>query len=343
MDKLESYLDQVCRGIGGPRSLRQHIRQELREHLRDAVAEHRAAGLSEEAALTRAFEHFGRPDEVRSDLEATHGQRLMAVVIDKALEWKEKTMKAKWLWASWAHLALAGVVAAERSFITFAVIFIVPRFQMFMREGWIAADSSEPMVSWVPSFFRFLGWMAQNTTWLLMVGLVLWGLFEWRVRSENKSFMRMAALATGALSLMVVVMLMGWALVLPVAMELPALEARKPEQVVMDKEASIDRSVADLEQALANRDWGTIQLHADNASQTMHSLALMGAAGPALAALHEQPQVEELRGQLKAAQQHFNHVHQAAHAKDPERLEAALKTFQEAYKPLRDAANMPRK
>ena len=33
MDKLDHYLDQVCRGIGGPRSLRQHVRQELREHL----------------------------------------------------------------------------------------------------------------------------------------------------------------------------------------------------------------------------------------------------------------------------------------------------------------------
>ena len=40
MDKLEHYLDQVCRSIGGPRSLRQHVRQELREHLLDAAAEH---------------------------------------------------------------------------------------------------------------------------------------------------------------------------------------------------------------------------------------------------------------------------------------------------------------
>ena len=40
MDRLEHYLDQVCRGISGPRSLRQHIRQELREHLQDATAEH---------------------------------------------------------------------------------------------------------------------------------------------------------------------------------------------------------------------------------------------------------------------------------------------------------------
>ena len=77
MDKLEHYLDQVCRTIGGPRSLRQHVRQELREHLRDAAAEYRAAGLSEAEALDRALEDFGGPELVRSELEATHGHRLL--------------------------------------------------------------------------------------------------------------------------------------------------------------------------------------------------------------------------------------------------------------------------
>ena len=113
MDKLEHYLDQVCRSIGGPRPLRQHVRQELREHLLDAVALHRAAGMSEEDALSKALEEFGKPEEVRSELEATHGQRMMAVVIDKAMQWKEVTMKAKWLWTTWAYLGLAVVIVLE--------------------------------------------------------------------------------------------------------------------------------------------------------------------------------------------------------------------------------------
>src|SRR5947207_11519361 len=83
--------------IGGPRELRQHVRQELREHLLDAVAQHKAAGLPEDRALAQALEDFGGPEQLRAELEATHGHRGMAVVIDKAIEWKEKTMKAKWL------------------------------------------------------------------------------------------------------------------------------------------------------------------------------------------------------------------------------------------------------
>ena len=92
MDKLEQYLDQVCRGIAGPRSLRQHVRQELREHLLDAAAAHKAAGMSEEAALARALEDFGGPEQVRAELEATHGHRLLGVVLDKAMQWQERTM-----------------------------------------------------------------------------------------------------------------------------------------------------------------------------------------------------------------------------------------------------------
>ena len=74
------------------------------------------------------------------ELEATHGHRLMAVVIDKAIEWKEMTMKARWLWASWAYLTLLGVIALEVLFITFTVIFIIPKFQRLMRDGLIESD-----------------------------------------------------------------------------------------------------------------------------------------------------------------------------------------------------------
>src|SRR4051812_7554208 len=94
-DRLEEYLQRVCRSMGGPRALREHVRQELREHLLDAAAEQKAAGLSEEAALDRALAEFGEPEAVRSELEATHGHRALAVVIDKAMAWKEKTMKAR--------------------------------------------------------------------------------------------------------------------------------------------------------------------------------------------------------------------------------------------------------
>jgi hypothetical protein len=338
MDKLEQYLDQVCRRVGGPRSLRQHIRQELREHLRDAVAEHRAAGMSEDEALARALEDFGGPEEVRSELEATHGHRLMAVVIDKAMQWKEKTMKARWLWTSWAHFVLAGVIVAEVFFITFAAIFIAPRIKMFIREGWIGIDGSEPLLAWIPAFFVFQDWVANNTIWLLLGAAVLCAIFEWRVRSENKSFMRLAVFGTVALVLMAVVTLTGAALVLPVAAGLPAMNARNPEPVVSHQLASVDMSVTALEEAAAKKDWDAGWVHAHDASRAMNRLKLAGATAPVLTSMQDQPKVDATRAHLEAANKCLLDAQQAIQDKDAGRLEAALKKFHEAYGSLPGAA-----
>jgi hypothetical protein len=331
MDKLEHYLDLVCRGIGGPRSLRQHIRQELREHLRDAIAEHKATGMSEEEALARALEDFGGPEEVRSELEATHGHRLMTVVIDRAMQWKEKTMRTKWLWTTWAHLVLVGVIAAEVLFITFAAVFIAPRIMMFIREGWIDIDGSEPALAWVPGFFVFQGRVANSTTWLLLGAAVIWGLFEWRVRSENKAFMRLSALGSVALALMIVVMLTGAALVLPVAAGLPAMNARKPEPGINHQLASIDSSVAALEAAAAKKDWDLGWVYAQDASRAMNRLKQTGAAGPVLTSMQDQPKVDAMRSQLDAANQFLLDAEMAIHHKDADQLETAMKKFHEAY------------
>ena len=199
MDKLEQYLDQVCRSIGGPRSLRQHVRQELREHLLDAVAQHQRGGLSEEEALDQALEEFGRPEDVRSELEATHGHRMMAVVIDKAMQWKEMTMRAKWLWTTWAYLGLVAVIALEVLFITFMVMFIVPKFQKLMHDGMIdPAIIEEQGVTWMPAFLQ----RPERRDGRVhdVPGARCGGRFgacsSGACKSENKTLMRLSALGT---------------------------------------------------------------------------------------------------------------------------------------------------
>ena len=225
MDKLEQYLDQVCRCLGGPRAMRRHVRQELREHLLDAAAEHRAAGMTKEAALAKALEEFGRPAEVRSELEATHGQRVTAVVIEKAIEWKEMTMKATWLWTTWAHLALAIVIALEIAWIGFAVVFLIPKFQKLLADGFINATLIQQSdVSGMPGFLnRISDVTGHYTTWMVLLAAVAWGVFEWRVRSENKSFMRLSALGTAAVALMGLAVMIAASLIIPYMLSAPAM------------------------------------------------------------------------------------------------------------------------
>ena len=340
MDKLERYLDQVCRGVGGPRSLRQHLRQELREHLRDAAAEHRAAGMSEEEALARAIEDFGRPEQLRSELEATHGHRLMAVVVDKALEWKERTMRAKWLWTTWAYLAVAGVVAVEVLFFTFAQMFYVPKLRKIQSGGWLDIDDARrfPVLARLDSLLRGLTWVADHVTWCLLIVAGAWGLFEWRVRSENKPFMRLSALGTAALGLAVASVFVTGALVIPLFLGVPGM-TRVSVPAAVQQMTAVEKSVGALEQAAAKKDWDALQAEADRASRALGRLAEVVEATPALTPKDAEPTVDELRARLRSANESLLDIQNAIRAKDAARLEAALKKFHELFGTLgKDAA-----
>jgi hypothetical protein len=338
VNKLEHYLDQVCRSIGGPRALRQHVRQELREHLLDAAAGHKAAGASEEAALDKALAEFGRPEDVRSELEATHGHRMMAVVIDRALQWKEMTMRAKWLWTTWANLALALVVVLGVLFITFNVTHIIPRYQKLTRDGIVDLRSMEQQgLMWISEFpNRLSEFTGHYTTWLLLAAIVAWALFEWRVKSENKQFMRLSALGTAAVAVMVVIVFMAGSLAISFEMGVPAV-GRMVRPFALDQIAKVDASVGALEQALAAKDWKSAAQAADQASSALNNLA----DGPALQSLtkwDESPTGDELRAHWKAASEAFREVRPAIAEKEPGRLETALQRFRLAYEPVREAA-----
>jgi len=329
MDKLEHYLDQVCRRIGGTRAMRQHLRQELGEHLRDAVAQHRAAGLSEEEALARALADFGGPDDVRSELEATHGQRLLAVAIDKALDWKERTMKAKWLWTSWAHLALLAVIGVAAFYLTFVEMFLTPKFRLIVREGWLNPAMHEPEVSWLFSYIDKLDWLSRHLTWLLLLVIVLWGLFEWRVRSENKTFMRLSGLATAAVGLILAVMLTTGSMLVLLFLGLPGAVIGG-DRLAVNLTGNITTGVAAAERAVAAKDW---ERAGEQLSRTATHLAILSLLERRAPAGQRPP--EQLREQLVAAQTSVEDAQQALAARDAARTDAALKRFRQAYEPVR--------
>ncbi len=341
MDKLERYLDQACRGVGGPRALRQHLRQELREHLLDAVAEHKAAGLSEEEATDRALADFGGPEQVRSELEATHGHRLLPVLIDRAMQWKEKTMRAKWLWTTWAYLALVGVIALEVMLVTFIVIYIIPKFQRLTHDGMIdAAALREQGVTWMAEFLHRVSYVGGHyTTQMLLLAAAAWGLLEWRVSSENKPFIRLSVLGTAAVGLMVVVVLTVGSLVVPFTLCMPALgQMSRPFAVA--QVTTVDSALRGIEQSLAKKDWEAMKARAEQASHALSKLSV----GPAIHSLAEQdgrPTDEELKARLTAAGASFHEVRQAIHYENAERLKEAMAKFRESFGPLDQASKRP--
>jgi hypothetical protein len=323
--------------------MRQHIRQELREHLLDAAGQHKTAGLPEDRALEQALADFGQPDEVRSGLEEAHGHRLLGVVIDKALDWKEKTMRAKWLWATWAHLALATVIVVEVLFITFNVIFLVPKFQKLSQDGIIdTVQLGEQGASWMP---RYLNWLShvggEYATFMLLAAIVAIALFEWRVRSENKSLIRLSALGTVAVALLVAGVLQAASLVIPFELTAPALgQVIRPW--VAEQITAVGSAVERLEKPVAAKDWSAAGEAAKDVGDALTRLS----SGPALSSLLKANPTaadrDKLRADLRASTEHCREVQDAVRAQDEARLRTAVKQFHAAFEPIAAAAGLAR-
>jgi hypothetical protein len=338
MDRLDSYLDQICWSIGGPKALRVHVRQELRAHLLDAVEQHKAAGLSDDEAVAKAMEEFGRPEDLRPELEATHGHRMLAVLIDKALQWKERTMRAKLLWLSWATLALGMVICLEMLFIEFNVYFIFPKFRVLGDQGFIDADFlRQAGGSWMPAFLaRLRGVVEDHGRPILLAAAAAIGLFEWRVKGENKSLMRFAALGTSALGLLLVVIAMSVSLVVTLCVAMPE-HGPLVRPWALEQVASIDAAIDGIEQSQAKKEWDIMRGRAEQASTAMERLA-RGPAIHSLSGWSPSPTRAELRDSVQATRENLLDVENAIRNQDEGRLSTSLQKLRSAYEPVHDVS-----
>lgn len=337
MDKLDRYVARVCGSIGGPRAMRQHVQQELREHLLDAVAQHEASGMPREQAVDRALEEFGNQEEVRSELVAAHGHRVMAVVIEKALQWKERTMRAKWLWTTWAHLALLVVIALQALFILGTLIFIVPKYQELMAQRLIDIEELRDGATWIKSCFlgvlRVANFFFHNWGWLLLP-IVLWITFEWRVRSENKSYMRLGGLGTVSIALTVVIWLLAGSLLLLTGIGVPGA-GPATRGIAIDQVSQLNAAVSALDDAVAKEDW---QRMLEHATAAQNSMARLHRSIPELATPKEPGSPDQLRAIATASRDLLNKLTLAIHYKDLETVQSCLRDFPEVFQPVREAA-----
>jgi hypothetical protein len=137
--------------------------------------------------------------------------------------------------------------------------------------------------------------------------------------------MRLSALGTAAVGLLVVVVLTAGVMVVSFTLAMPAM-GRMARPFALEQVAAIDTSISALEQTLAKEDWKALPEHADQASSALHRLA-HGPALTSLTARTEPPTADELRARLKAVHDHLRAAHQALAAKEAERVDAALAKF----------------
>lgn len=250
-------------------------------------------------------------------------------------------MKAKWLWMTWAHLSLVGVIALEAFFIWFLVVMILPKFEKLQQDGYIDPQVHvEAEMAWVP---EFLDGVKKSTgqygAFWLLAAAAAWGLFEWCVRSEHKAFIRLSALGTAALALLVVVVLTAGILVVSFCLGMPAMgPIARP--FALEQVATLDTSMSVLDQALAEKDWKAMEEQAEKAAGALNRLSV----GPALTSVtiwNEKPGVNKLRAHVQAAQENLRNARQAVTAKDAERVATEMAKLRKNWEPVREAVKRP--
>ena len=108
-------------------------------------------------------------------------------------------MRTKWLWTTWAYLAVVGVIVVELLFVGFVINYQLPKLLKLKSDGVFHFDAANASaLSWLFSFLDGVAWAWNDAIWWVLGLAAGWGLFEWRVRSENKPFMRLSALGTAA-------------------------------------------------------------------------------------------------------------------------------------------------
>ena len=293
MDDIERYLDQVCSALGGSKALRLHLREELREHIIEAVEKYRADGLEQKPAVQKALEDFGQPQSLRQELQGVYGRPFIAILIEKAMQWKEKTMKTGWKWNFVAHLALALLIALQIVFVMSIVVWILPH---------VFGDYEivkEPPPDYLVSLVNFLRILSETwLIWLILLPLI-WIIFEWKYRSENKSKIRLACGALIALAMGVLVGAISIAVVPPLV-HLPRIaRAIHPESAILAKTVEADTHFKHLGQAIERQDWAAVQESAWKLRWAFQWLNRRGSSAPTLAAMDKRKDFDDMRQLFK--------------------------------------------
>jgi hypothetical protein len=188
------------------------------------------------------------------------------------------------------------------------------------------------------SFLNNLAEIAGHyTTWMLLAAIVAIGLFEWRVKSENKSFIRLSAWGTAAVALLVVAVLTAGSLVVIFCLGVPAM-GKLTRPFAVEQIKTVDASIQALEQALAKKDWPAMQEQADRAAKALETLTNAAPALPSLTNHYEPSKLEALRADVKAARENLAELQQAIRSREAGSVEATLQKFRASFKPLQEVA-----
>jgi hypothetical protein len=249
MNEIEEFVGRLCRSLHVENALKEHIREELREHLSEAIECHVREGLPHEEAVRRAIEEFGSAEMIGHELNSIHRGSLLSFLMQKAVSWREQTMKTEWKWNFVALTALVLTMTIQVLLAFACVVFVFPMvaYAFDLREWQLPAISkaSFTMARAVDSY-----WFV---TLLVPAG---WIAFEVLYKKEAKPNIRLAAFALACVAATV------FFAVTSVGALVPAVHALAPRATLTPSSALGIRSAAVLKRKLAEADALVLELSA---------------------------------------------------------------------------------
>jgi len=184
MNDIDRYLDQACRQVNGPDSLRAHLRKELKEHLEEAIDALVAEGMSAGDATAKAIEDLGDPESIRDGMQSVYGPGVTSLFVEQAIKWKDRR------WHLAAQIGLVLIIVLAILLVWFVPVKIVPVAQKFYVERGME----------LPGFMQatlrvlypvFVSFRVEYHWYLLLIPpAAAIGFFEWMCKSENKTSIR---------------------------------------------------------------------------------------------------------------------------------------------------------
>jgi len=289
MNDIDRYLDQACRSVSGSVALRKHLRDELKEHLEEAIKELVAGGISEEEAAKKVIEDFGEPEMVREGLQSVYGHSVTSFFIDKAMEWKERTMRSKWTWNSAIYIGLVLIIALAVSSIVFEFIWILPSIQ----RSYVEVDMDMP--EYLIQSFRFANHIV-NWWWIWLIVIVGgMGLFERKCGSENKSLIRttmgvMASLVTVAFAFFLTA-----AIMINFTMMPRMRDESRSESAIITRVTEAHESYKQLTKAIRDKDWTVAGKSANELENAYQVLSDWDTMATVLASENQWDTIQDIR------------------------------------------------
>ncbi|MCA9439232.1 MAG: hypothetical protein KC964_00380 [Candidatus Omnitrophica bacterium] len=226
---------------------------------------------------------------VREGLQAVYGQRLISILVERAMEWKVSTLMSEWKWRFVALTALVATIFVQFFLLAFFIGWITPRLAGELEQQGLPLPDPLFQTIVVADFLVRYQWAFLSLAFLAVF------LFERKHHGASKPSMRFAGGTILSLILMVVTSVVSVTHALSYAQVTGLLHVNHPEETVFSKFTEADEAFSKMQQAVEEQKGREARQEFNTFYDRMIEIRYEGSAIPTLMALNKRDEIKEAR------------------------------------------------